>query len=318
MDILTQGALGAGLAACAARREELRAAATAGLAAGVLADADALIRSGSDPLITLELHRHFTHSLIAAPVLGLIAALLLWPVLRRRLRFGRLLLFTVLGASLSGVLDACTSYGTHLLWPFSAERVAWSVIAIVDPVFSLALILGLGTALARRSAVPARAGLLLATAYLGLGALQHQRAERALTAAAEARGHRPEALLVKPTLGNLVLWRGLYRQDGVVHADGVRVGLQVRIYPGDRAPLAPVPSRGDLARFATLSDGWVIADPWRPQRLGDARYAMLPTALRPLWGIEPRPGGGVRLYTERTMDANERRQLADMLLGRGH
>jgi inner membrane protein len=316
MDLLTQGVLGASLAVSAARRAELRAAATAGLGAGVLADADTLIRSSTDPLLTLELHRHFTHALVAVPVLGLIAALALWPVLRRRLSFPRLLLFTTLGASLSGVLDACTSYGTHLLWPFSAEPVAWSVIAIVDPVFSLTLIVGLGAALVRRRPAPTRVGLLLAAAYLGLGALQHHRAEHALTTAALARGHHPEVLLVKPTLGNLVLWRGLYRHGGLVHADAIRVGVATRIYPGDRAPLAPTPPKGDLARFSALSDGWIITDPRRPERVGDARYAMLPTTLRPLWGIEPHPGGGVRLYTDRAMDARERRRLMDMLIGR--
>ena len=317
MDLLTQGALGAALAASVARPGELRAAAGAGALAGVLADADALIRSSGDPLLTLELHRHFTHALIAVPVLGLLAALALWPLLRRLVAFRRLLLFTVLGAALSGVLDACTSYGTHLLWPFSDARVAWNVIAIVDPLFSLCLLGGLGVALARRHARPARVGLALAALYLGAGVAQHERAERALLAAAAERGHRPEAVVVKPTLGNLVLWRGLYREDGRIHADAVRVALRTRVYRGERARVASVPPQGDLARFAALSDGWVIAAPGADlPRVGDARYAMLPTALRPLWGVEPAPRGGVRLYTDRAMSGDERRRFLDMLLGR--
>ncbi|MCW9014799.1 MAG: metal-dependent hydrolase [Gammaproteobacteria bacterium] len=56
----------------------------------------------------------------------------------------RLFIFCLMGFSLSGVLDACTSYGTHLFWPISDERVAWHIISIIDPVFfSLILLLTL-------------------------------------------------------------------------------------------------------------------------------------------------------------------------------
>ena len=56
--------------------------------------------------------------------------------------------------------------------------------------------------------------------------------------------------------------------------------------------------------------------PGSAPRVGDARYAMLPTALRPLWGVEAAPDGGVVLYTDREMSGAERRRFVDMLLGR--
>ena len=43
----------------------------------------------------------------------------------------------MLGYGTGGLLDTCTSYGTHLLWPFSTTPMAWSIIAIVDPVFTV-------------------------------------------------------------------------------------------------------------------------------------------------------------------------------------
>ena len=54
MDIVTQGLLGATLAQAAAKRDEVKTAALAGFAAGLLADADALIQSSRDPLLYLE------------------------------------------------------------------------------------------------------------------------------------------------------------------------------------------------------------------------------------------------------------------------
>ena len=135
MDLLTQGLLGSVLALSAANKNESRSAALTGFAAAVVADADVLIGSSGDPLMNLEFHRHFTHSLVFIPAGALIAALLLWPLLRKRLEFRRIYLYALLGYATSGLLDACTSYGTHLLWPFNDERIAWSIIAIIDPAF---------------------------------------------------------------------------------------------------------------------------------------------------------------------------------------
>ena len=68
MDILTQGLVGGVLAQSLARKNERKIATLVGVVAGLLADADILIRSSSDPLLNIEYHRHFTHSLVFIPV----------------------------------------------------------------------------------------------------------------------------------------------------------------------------------------------------------------------------------------------------------
>jgi inner membrane protein len=143
MDIITQAALGATLATAVAPSRQRRLAAGIGLVAGVLPDFDTLIQSGNDPLLVLDFHRHFTHALAFIPVGALLAALLLWPFLRRRLGFGRMYLYSFAGYGLAGLLDACTSYGTQLWLPFSDERVAWNLIAVFDPLFTLLLLISL-------------------------------------------------------------------------------------------------------------------------------------------------------------------------------
>lgn len=319
MDLVTQGILGASMAAAAAPRMELRAAALCGLLAGTLADADVLIRSADDALLVLEYHRHFTHALAFVPLGALLAALALWPAMRRHLRASRLYLYALLGYALSGVLDACTSYGTSLLWPFSDARIAWSIVSVVDPVFSLLLAIPLLLALRQRRAALARAGLILAAMYLGAGVVQHERARDALVRLAAERGHAPQRLLVKPTLGNLVLWRGMYLHEQRIHVDAVRVGGQALIYPGQSAALAAAAvasGNGPPARFAAFADGWLIADPRYPGRMGDARYAMLPDSLQPLWGIETDEDGRTRVVTDRSMSKAQRERFVDMLFGR--
>lgn len=63
MDLLTQGLLGAALAQAGSKQQETRVATGVGFFAGLIADADILIQSDQDPLLTVEFHRHFTHSI---------------------------------------------------------------------------------------------------------------------------------------------------------------------------------------------------------------------------------------------------------------
>lgn len=332
MDVLTHGLLGAALAQSAAPRNEARIAAGTGFAAGMLADADTLISSTQDSLLVLEYHRHFTHAIAFVPVGALIAAALLWPFMRRRLAFRRLYLYALLGYALAGVLDACTSYGTHLLWPFSDARTAWSIISVVDPLMTLAVGIPLALGTWRLRPRFARIGLGLAAGYLALGLVQHERAESAAIALARERGHGSQQLVVKPTFANLLLWRSTYVAGERIYADAIRPGplAVTRIFAGDSAalfdpardaPWAPPgsPARLQIERFTRLSEGYLARHPRRPGMIGDARYALLPTSVAPLWGIEfeaERPDARARLVTERTLAPDTRRRFMEMLLGR--
>lgn len=66
MDLLTQGLLGAALAQAGSKQQETRVATGVGFFAGLIADADILIQSDQDPLLTVEFHRHFTHSIFCS------------------------------------------------------------------------------------------------------------------------------------------------------------------------------------------------------------------------------------------------------------
>jgi inner membrane protein len=332
MDIVTQGLLGAALAQAAAPPSQTRAATVVGFCAGVLPDADALLRSSADPLLFLDWHRHFTHALAFVPAGALIASILLAPFYLRRLGAARLYGYAFLGYALSGLLDACTSYGTHLWWPFSDERVAWSIISIVDPVFSGILLVGVIVVLWKTRASAARIALVLCGIYLAFGLSQHDRALAIAHALAGERGHAPARLLVKPTFANLILWRSLYIVDDEVYADAVRIVpfAEHQLYQGEHQKLVGSSSLGDwggtntlartdFERFARFADGFVVRHPSRPQLLGDARFALLPNSLQPVWGIEAPAGetGHARFVTAREFTPVMRSRFLAMLLGRG-
>ena len=331
MDLLTQGALGGVLTLSVAKGKESRIAAVTGFVAALLADADVFISASDDPLLNVEFHRHFTHSLIFIPVGALVAALLLWPLLRKRLGYKRIYWYALLGYSTSGLLDACTSYGTHLLWPFSDTRIAWSIIAIIDPTFSLLLVIALILGFKHCNPVPARVGLALAGAYLLLGAWQHQTALRSAIELAAQRGHKIERIIVKPTLANLVLWRSVYQSNDMFYVDAIRIGLgSKRVYPGGSASAfdlerelpklarESVLSR-DIARFSRLANGYVVSDPGRDNVLIDIRYSMLPTGITSMWGIDlnvttTSQHAKFEIYRDRPDNARE--LFLSMLLGR--
>ena len=338
MDILTHAVMGATLASGAAsllqhRGKELalatrRTAALVGAAAGLLPDADALIQSGGDALLVLDYHRHFTHALAFVPVGALVAALLLWPLLRRRMGFGTLYLYALAGYLPHPLLDACTSYGTHLWLPFSERREAWNLIAVVDPLFTLLLALPLFLFLRRPDSQALRWGLLLGLAYFGLGGFQQQRAQTAALELAQARGHQATQLSVKPSMANLVLWRSLYVHDGRVQVDAFHLGLNLRHYPGASAPLLDAAGARqvaagearrlqDIERFRIFSDGFLVLDPRRPDFVGDARYAMQPTAIAPIWGIAWRGAGtATEFVSHHDFSPAMRRDFFAMLRGR--
>jgi inner membrane protein len=265
------------------------------------------------------------------PLGALIAALLLrWP-LRQQLSFGQLYGYALIGYLLSPLLDACTSYGTHLAWPFSTRPVALSIVPIIEPVLTLSVLSTLILALVRRQPAFARVGCAVVAAVLLLGFVQHERALAVAHDNATARNHAPERIMVKPTLGNLLLWRSLYLVNGQIHVDAVRVGLpgNIRIYPGENAPKLdpqrdlglPTQSRlsQDVERFIAFTDGLPVRHPSRPEFIGDARYAMLPTSIEPLWGIvlDPAaPDTHARFDTSRKLTPQIRARFLDMLLGR--
>jgi len=327
MDLLTQGLLGAAMAQSVARQQEVRIASGMGLFAGMIADADMLIRSSDDPLLNLEFHRHFTHSIFFVPIGALLVSLLLWLPLRRRLSFSRLYVFSFAGYCLAGVLDALTSYGTHLLWPWRDDRVALNIISVVDPAFTLILLITVVLAFKKSAVRAARIGLLLATAYLCLGWIQLQRAEAQAVVLIKERTHTKERLLVRPTLANLVLWRSIYEHDGRLYVDAIRVGIfsAPQVYPGNslkkfvlEQDLGALPASSvlatDIERFRVFSAGWLGIHPAQPDVLVDVRYSSLPNSVDPMWAVRIDPERSWE-HASYMVSRDSSRQTREKLLG---
>lgn len=305
MDPLTQGALGAALpqATWAAwtrhNKAQVAVAGVLGMLGGMAADLDVLIRSDTDPLMFLAYHRQFTHSLIFMPVGGLITALVLHALLARRwqLLFWQTALVCTLGYATHALLDSATSYGTQLFWPFSDTRVSWSIVSIIDPLFTVPLATVVIMAAIKRNPWLARLGLAWALLYLSLGWIQHQSAMRMGEEIATSRGHTPIRLEVKPSFANILAWKSIYETEDRFYVDAVRANVAPKIFTGmsvaklniakDLTWLDPTSQQArDIERFSGFSDGFVAIDPTHPNRIIDVRYSFVPNEVSALFSIE--------------------------------
>ena len=195
-------------------------------------DLDVFIASAEDPLLFLEYHRQFTHALVFIPVGAFVAALVLHWTVRRTLRPIESYLACLVGYATHGFLDACTSYGTQLLWPFTDERFAWNNVSVVDPLFTAPLVAFVVAAAVTRRRVLAILGLAWAAGYLLFGVVQTQRVEAAAVDLAADRGHQPNRVTVKAGFANLLVWKIIYEHGGRYHVDAVRAGMDVIVCPG--------------------------------------------------------------------------------------
>lgn len=334
MDPVSQGVLGASVPQALSNRQHTVAATLFGAISGMAPDLDSLIRSGTDPLLYLEYHRQFTHSLVFIPVGGLICAVVFYLLLARRwqIGFGLTYLYCVLGYATHGLLDACTSYGTQLLWPFSNERFAWNTISIIDPLFTLPLLALVILGYRRRNPRFAQAALLWIVLYQGSGVVQHQRVKALGYELAAERGHTPVRLDVKPSFANLLLWKVIYEVDAGYFTDAVRAGPKLVVYPGtfiekfarerDLPWLDPDSQQAkDLERFAWFSKGFLALDPNDPLRVVDMRYSLVPNEGTGMWSIGFTPDAArdahVTIRPERDVSAPKRAKFWAMLRSQG-
>lgn len=210
MDSLSQAALGAAIGvAVMGRRTRPWKAALVGALAGTLPDLDSFYDHG-DPVSNMVFHRANSHALFWQTVASLPIAALTTAALRAWQDFRWWWLTIWLALITHALLDWTTVYGTQLGLPFTNTPFALGSMFIIDPLYTLPLLIGIGIALVLRNVRGWRwnvAGLVVSTAYLGWSALAQYHATGVARESLRAQGHQVERLLVTPAPFNTVLWR---------------------------------------------------------------------------------------------------------------
>lgn len=229
MDSITQAVLGAALQGSLLGRLQGRRALLYGAMLATVPDLDVFV-GYADPVSQMTYHRGLTHSLFVLTGLAMLLATLVLAFVRWRspdkdYRWGRLMLTFWLVLVTHPLLDAFTVYGTQLLWPLSVTPQSWAAVFIIDPVYTVPLILAVGYACLRGVAGRATrlltAALVFSTLYLGFGLAGRMAAEQRFQAALDQQGIAVTQVRAMPIAFTTLVWRVLAKTEDGSYYEGV-------------------------------------------------------------------------------------------------
>lgn len=227
MDTLTHTAVGLFLSRAGLNRWTPHATAILVVAANI-PDLDSVSIIGGS-LSYLHYHRHWMHSLLAMPLMALLAVALVRVVFRTPLRWPGAFAAALAGVASHLLLDLTNTYGVRLLLPFSSQWFHFDIAGFPDPWAWSILLLGmLGPFLSRlvgseissgsaRTRHYGRGGAIFAlsvlTLYDGGRAVLHARAVSVL----ESRLYQeiaPLRVAACPVATNPLRWKGIVETAG--------------------------------------------------------------------------------------------------------
>lgn len=234
MDTVTQAALGGAIGLAGFSNTFGRRAIVIGALAGTVPDFDVVMGLAGETAGWLH-HRGITHSLVATPFMGLALGWLTWRWHKARayqtgtaadIRRGEVaarakwMWLWVLCLVTHPLLDFFTPYGTQLLAPFSDHRFALDAMAIIDPVYTVPLLLAIlvGFMVGVRTRIAANvagAALLATTAYLFFALGENEKAVMLAENSLDAQQIEARQVRAYPTL-----LQPFYRRVVARQADG--------------------------------------------------------------------------------------------------
>jgi inner membrane protein len=227
MDSITQIVLGAAVGEAVLGKKIGNQALFWGAVAGTIPDLDVLANPFQDIVEQLSWHRSLTHSVFFALAT---APLFAWAVLQIKsykakttlLDWSQLFFWCFFTHAL---LDACTTWGTQLLYPFSNYGFSTNTVFVIDPLYTLPFLFFLIQAARTPYQIggnynPKRKkynylGLGISTAYLVLGFVLKWLVLGIFTQSLTAQNIPFQRLDCKVTALNIVLWNAVAEtQDG--------------------------------------------------------------------------------------------------------
>ena len=147
---------------------------------------------------------------------------------------------------------------------------------------------------------------------------------------ADSRGHNAQRLTLKPSFGNLILWKSIYQHEETFYVDAIRtvqsstwcLGESIRIFDYQyHLPDLDKDSQQakDIERFRWFSQDYLGYDEER-KLVTDIRYSMIPNQIKPMWGlvIDDQQGKNEHAiwWTSRSLDQSQLDLFKEMLSGK--
>ena len=172
MDSITQATLGAAIGQAILGRKIGGKAAVLGAIVATIPDLDVVLLPFYDSIERISIHRGYSHSILFSVLGALLLAIILGRIKwTKDISFLRLSIFSWLALFTHMLLDAFTAYGTQLYLPFSDYRVSFDSVNIVDPLYTVPLLVGLLITIYYQSkkkiwSRPNNIGLIFSSIYL--------------------------------------------------------------------------------------------------------------------------------------------------------
>ena len=166
--------------------------------------------------------------------------------------------------------------------------------------------------------------------YLTLGYVQYERALSAAIELATLRGHNADRMTLKPSFGNLILWKSIYKHKETFYVDAIRtvqsstwcLGETIRVFDyKSHLPDLDKESqqKKDIERFRWFSQDYLGYDKEK-NIVTDVRYSMIPNQIAPMWGLTIDEQRGINdhatWWTSRNLDQNQIDLFINMLKGK--
>lgn len=289
MDSLTQIVLGAAVGEAVLGKKVGNKAMLYGAIAGTIPDLDILANYFTDTVTAIEWHRGFSHSIFFALLFAPVFGWLIYKLERKRpvtwKDWSRLMFW---GLITHPILDAFTTWGTQLFWPFPI-KLAFHNIFVIDPLYTIPFLIFLILAMFQKRDSPKRArynrlGLLISSGYLGLTLVLKGVAYQKISENLETQGIAYQKMSVRPAPLNTILWSA-----NIDVGDAYLIGnysffdrqpMRFSRYPKNHYLLGNLADDEKVRRLEKITDGWyTITDKNGELFLNDLRFG--PMSLEP-------------------------------------
>ncbi|MBU9837539.1 metal-dependent hydrolase [Rahnella sp. L72c] len=264
MDSVSQLVLGAAVGiAVMGKRAPVWKSALAGAVCGTLPDLDVFYDHG-DVISNMTLHRTESHALFYLTLISPLMAWLMAKLFSAGQHFRRWWGTVWLALITHPLLDVMTVYGTQLGIPFTHYPFAVGSIFIIDPLYTLPLITGVGLALYReqqRGIMWNNVLLGISCLYLACTMIEQYQVTRHVGTELQRQNIDSTQVLVTPTPLNSLVWRVVVMSKGsygegftsLLHPDSP---IRFRFYPRGEALYEAHKDNPFLARVAWFSHGF--------------------------------------------------------------
>jgi inner membrane protein len=285
MDSLTQIVLGAAVGEVVLGKRVGNKAMIYGATAGTIPDLDVVARYFTDTVTATELHRGISHSIFFAILMAPLFGWLVWKLHRKdNATWKNWSWLFFWGLFTHPILDAFTTWGTQLFWPFDL-RLAFQNIFVIDPLYTLPFLcfLILAAFQNRTSAKRKRynrLGLLISTSYLAFTLILKTIAYRAFVISLDAQGIVYRDIAIRPSPMNTVLWtanvdtKDAYLIGNYSFFDTKEISFQS--YAKNHAYLGDLKGEEKIKRLIKIAEGWYIISKKEDQLyFNDLRFGLM-------------------------------------------